>query len=281
MGERYNRSVHVSHHNQGQSASHIYKCLRLLLMPVLGFCLRHSIKLQELLECIKVVFLEVAIMDMQRNGVPMSHSRLSVMTGVHRRDTARLAGQELKLEPPDNLIVRIIGQWQQDKRFCTAIGKPRTLSIEQGDFNELIASVSKDLNPYTVLFELERIGAVRRTRQGLKLQTRIYIPRRDVVEGFKLLSRDCEDLIRSVEENVFLDPEIPHLHIKTEYNNIPTGALKDIRRWLIREGSAFHQRARNYISRFDRDINNAMTAKKGRLRVAIGTFSRVEKLEEE
>lgn len=270
--------MNISHLNSNDPDSKILQCLRLLLVPVLGFCLRRSIKLQELLECIKVVFLEVAIADMQRKGIPMSNSRLTVMTGVHRRDTARLSARQLRIDRPENLIARVIGQWQQGKQFCTSIGKPRILSLAKGDFNKLVSSVSKDLNPYTVLFELERTGAVKRTKHGLKLETRIFIPRQDVVGGFKLLSNDCEDLIQSVEENVFADPELPHLHIKTEYNNIPTSALSDIRKWIFREGSAFHQKVRNYISKFDRDINPTMTSKKGRIRVAVASFSRIEKL---
>ncbi|MBN8550247.1 MAG: hypothetical protein J0M12_13090 [Deltaproteobacteria bacterium] len=140
-----------------------------------------------------------------------------------------------------------------------------------------------DLNPYTVLFELERIGAVERTRGGVKLVSRLYNPQGDSVAAMGLLASDMSDLMLAVEENVEGggNVAVPNLHIKTEYDNIPASKISEIREWCLREGSAFHQRVRNYLSQHDRDITAQPSGKDGTVRVAVGAFSRVEVLKSE
>jgi hypothetical protein len=90
------------------------------------------------------------------------------------------------------------------------------------------------------------------------------------------LSEDAEDLYLAVEENAFQAGETqPNHHLKTEYRNVPAEALPEIRSWCLREGSALHERARNFLSRYDRDINPAVDGT-GSFRIAIGSFSVIE-----
>jgi len=253
--------------------------LRLVLRPVLKFALRHSLKLQEIVETCKRVVIELAAGELESSGQPATANKLSIMTGVHRADVLRL---QRKADPGaghQNVISRLIGQWQSAPRFCSRPGHPRTLKFEgkQGEFSDLVSSVSGDLNPYTVLFELERIGAVRRTARGLELLAREHILGEDRKESFRHLSNDGEDLICAVEENVLQLPELPNLHLRTEYDNVSSQHIEKIREWLLKEGSAFHARARKFLSRYDRDINPAMEKQSPPVRVAVGAFSRIEK----
>ena len=138
--------------------------LKQLLRPVARFCLNRSIKIQDAGEMLKYAFLEIAKEELQRDAKLVSNSRLSVMTGLHRRDVVRLLLDGVEISESAPLLLRVIGQWQQDSRFADKKGHPKSLSIEgkKSEFVDLVQSISKDLNPYTVLFELERVGAVRR-----------------------------------------------------------------------------------------------------------------------
>ncbi len=60
---------------------------------------------------------------------------------------------------------------------------------------------------------------------------------------------------------------------------MPSEALEEIRRWSAREGSAFHERARNFLSKYDRDLNPKLGGT-GTYRVAIGSFSVIEETSE-
>ena len=254
------------------------RCLRCLLRPVARFCLRHSIKLQDFIEVLKGVMVEVAQEHLCERDIDVSTSRLSVMTGVHRKDVVRFRSGGVGEKKSGDIIKRIIGQWRGNNAFLNSSGKPKVLSFDsaEGEFADLIHSVSRELNPYTLLFELERTGAVERTKRGVKLRARMHLPKGDLKEGLLLLESDTEDLIASVEENLFGDLEIPNLHVKTEYDNVPKSAELEIRKWFIEEGSAFHQRARSYLSAYDRDINPGSGNAEEAIRVVVGAFSRVD-----
>ncbi|RMD86346.1 MAG: hypothetical protein D6808_03595, partial [Candidatus Dadabacteria bacterium] len=185
-------------------------------------------------------------------------------------------------ESEGGLASRVIGQWQQNKRFLTKSRRPKVLSIDGDDseFNKLVRSISQDVHPGTVLFELERIGAVERTKNGVKLVARAYVPKHNPKEGFRLLSEDVSDLMLTIEENIFLRDDNPNLHAKTEYDNISEEDVPKIRNWILKEGAILHQKARNFISKFDRDLNPKKKKTKGRrMRVVLGSYSRIAPLD--
>ncbi len=228
-----------------------------------------------MVEAAKCVFLEEAAREIERGQEKVNISRLAAMSGMHRRDVMRIYRDEGSVDAAQGLITRIIGQWQQDRRFCTRNGKPRILSFEgpNSDFKRLVSHLSNDLNPATVYFELERTGAVVRTRDGVKLVTRAYVPKGNMKAGFELLANDMDDLVRCVEGNLIGGSKTPHLHGKTEYDNISADAADEIRAWLLREGSALHQKARNFLARFDFDTNSRLKRTGKRIRVALATFA--------
>ncbi len=248
--------------------------LKSLLRPVIRFCLRRSLKLQDLLEAAKIVFLEVAEDEMEKRTLAVSRSRLSAMTGVHRRDVMRIYDHRERKTSNKDLVRKVVGQWQSDPRFTTRAGKPRILAVQskESEFAQLVRAVSSDLNPYTVLFELERAGAVERSSKGLKLSAPVFLPK-ELQSGFEILSQDIDNMTEAVEENCSTAPETPNLHIRTEYDNIAADALPAVRKWLLHEGSELHRRARAFLSQFDRDINPEVTSAPAGVRVVLGAFS--------
>ena len=248
-----------------------------MLKPVARFCIRHSIKLQDLIECCKIEFVDEAKRELQNSSAKINHSRLSVLTGLHRRDIVRLDRGEVKLERPTGLLTRIIGEWHKHKDFSTAAGAPRVLSVgsDQSDFSKLVRRVSKELNPAAVLFELERVGAVERTGSRVKLQVEAYVPKGDIVAGFKIYSDDSCDLLEAVQENVLSDPEIPNLHSRTVYDRVRTEGLEEIKSWLLKEGHALHEKARALLSKHDQDVSPIPSYKGKFAKIALSSFSKV------
>lgn len=222
-----------------------------------------------------MALLQVAAQSLQNNQERSSLCRLSTMTGVHRRDATRIYRDAQPKSNPRSLLGRIVVQWQQDPRFRTKQGKPKVLSIEgeDSDFKKLVTSITHDIAPGTVLIELERSGSVKRVRDGVKLENRIFMPSADLESGFAMLSRDLECLIWAVEENLLKSGKSPHLHISTIFDRISAEDEKEIREWLTREGSALHQKARNYLAKFDRDIHPELAAKGEEIRVFLNCFT--------
>lgn len=260
-------------------------CLRLILRPVARFCLRRSLRIQDALETLKEVFVENAVEEMQRNNEKVNVSRLSAMTGLHRRDVMRLFNteEETREEKAGNLMTRVVGQWMNDPEFLGSRNRPRILTLEgeSSQFRRLVSKVSRDLNPGTVLFELERVGSVERTPRGVKLLLHHYVPLENAVEGFELLAKDSEDLIDAVDQNIFSGLKEPNLHGRTEFDSIRPEAIPYIREWLLTEGSAFHKRVGQFLAQFDTDFHPGDDGVRGGATVSLGTFSMIRLSPEE
>lgn len=257
-------------------------CVRRLVGALARFCLRHALKVQEVEACFREEFMAAAKRVIEERGEEVSLSRLSVMTGLTRREVQRIKNSPLKADATPGLITKVIGHWQSDRRFVDKERAPRVLTFgsEESDFNKLVTQVSKDLNPAAVLFELERVKAVERTDAGLKLAVQIYRPRGDVETGFSVLKQDIEDLIGCVEENVFQRPDIGALHLRTVYDRVRPEAATELKSWLLKEGNALHARAREKLSQFDQDVNPDPSFTGKTVRVTLGAFGRVSAEEE-
>lgn len=261
--------------------------IRLLLRPVLRLCVRHSIKLQELIEMVKVVFIQVAKEELEKANDLPSVSKISAATGVHRKDVTRLERTGGAFQRPDNQISKIMTQWQCDPRFTTKAGKPRVLNCEgkQSDFAELVGAVNgKDLSSYSILFEMERMGIVERRGSNVKLRGRDFIHEEDIEAGLRVLAADADDLVAAVEQNLFTKPVQKNLHLRTEFDRIPNDKLEHAKQWIIEEGSLFHSRVRKYLSKLDLDTSGASDHSQGSIppcgRISVGAFAFSENFDE-
>ncbi len=230
--------------------------LRLVLRPAIRFSLKSSVLISEFVEVSKQVFLDVAAEEIAKSSAQVSVSRLSVSTGIYRRDVTRIYVDKKPTNAESKSIIwRVIGQWSNDAEFTNSRGQARVLSFqsEGSDFNRLVEKISKAIGPAAVLFELERIQAVVRTPKGLKLKRQGQVIQNDPAGAFEVLSKDLDTLIRCVEINAGDDPA-KQLHIRTEYDNIYRKQLPAIREWLRAEGKSFHRKIREYLSQHDADI---------------------------
>jgi len=255
----------------------LQRCLGLVMRPAVGFAARHNIRLQDFIETAKSIYVEVSTELLEEAGEKVNTSRLAVMSGVHRRDVVRIQNHGEMPSSARDLVTKIVGLWQTDRRFLTKAGKPRVLehNADSSDFLKLVGLVSQDLNPGTVLFELKRVGAVTETRGGLKLMAQSYVPKGDAVAGFKIFAADAQDLCRTVDENVLAPSGIPQFHARTSYDRVRPDALDDIRRFFIKEGHEFHARVREYVSQFDQDIDPDPKFKGEGVKVSFSSFGHV------
>lgn len=258
--------------------SQLMKLLAFVLRPAVRFCLRHSLRLQDFLECGKTVFIDESAALLQEQELKINISRISLMTGVHRRDVARIREYGLQLHYEQDLVTKTVGLWQTSERFMTKARQPRVLSIEgpNAEFAELVKSVSKDMNPASVLFELQRVGAVEVDQGSVRLVVESYVPKGNPLKGFAILAHDAEDLTLTVEENVLHDPELPQFHARTEYDNVRPEVAAELKRWFLKEGHEFHARVREFVSKFDQDINPDPNFRGKGIKVSFSAFSHVK-----
>lgn len=246
------------------------------LKAMLRIALRNSIKLSDCVEVLKATYVEVAREELERNGEAASASKISAMTGVHRKDIARLKASGGRPLEKHNAISRVMVQWQHDKRFLTKSGRPRVLDAEgrSSEFAELVeAANGGNLNAYAVLFEMERIGAIKKRGSSVRLVWRDYAPKVSAEDGLQMLAEDVTDLYQAVEENIAETFETPNLHLKTEFTKVIATALPEVREWFLHKGSDFHKQARKFLSQYDLDMNSELDQQLDVVHVALGSFS--------
>jgi hypothetical protein len=257
--------------------------LQILFYPIARFCLRNGVLLPQCIDAFKSALLHAASDHLAAKGEAITASRLSVMSGVHRKDaTGYLKGSKTSsnsLAP----AIKILGAWHTKKKYLTAGGKPRTLSIgsEESEFAQLVRDVSTDVHPYTILKELERLNLVEVNSIGVKALKASFISAINDENTARIISRDINDLLFCTEENISAAARKPHHHTTTEYDNIPIDNVKALQEWIIEEGAKFHQKVREHVSALDRDLSEdpAIKKAKGRIRFSFCSFGRTEVLE--
>lgn len=259
-----------------KSTSTRSKSINALVRPVVRLCLRLGVRFQELSSEIERAYVELAHSELLSTRKDISTSKLSVMTGIRRPTVSAILDSRTSTASgpaPADVAARVIGAWMDDKRYSSSRGKPKDLSYAglASEFALLVRSVSADLNHHTVLFELERLGVVHRAKSRVCLDVDSYVTI-DKQEGLAMLASDISDLSAAVQENIASADELPHLHARTVYDNVAVSDLPKIRRWMLALGRQVHQRARKFISKFDRDITPADRPKDARARVVLGTF---------
>jgi hypothetical protein len=106
------------------------KSLTGLARPLVRLCLRHGVKLGELSDSVKRVYVESAEAELRIRQETVSVSRISLMTGVYRTDVAAIRA-EGKFSPRErHTASNVLTQWRCDPRLCAKRGAPRPLTCE-------------------------------------------------------------------------------------------------------------------------------------------------------
>lgn len=253
------------------------------LKPLLRIVVQRGIKLNDLIEVVKMSLVEIAHEEL-RPLASVSDSKVSAMTGVHRRDVKRLHPEQPKPKQAQDIISRVMAQWQLDPEFLDSEGNSRSLAVEgrESEFAKLVSKLNgADISPYAVLYEMERLGIVSKENGQIRLLWTDFVVEQDVHQALHILNDDLQDLITSVTQNLeAVRQNAPrNLHLKTEFDNIPLRELPNLQNWILKEGSRFHARVRARLGQADRDISGELSTGEGRGRIAFCTFALNQVLE--
>ena len=162
----------------------LVKALRHVLRPIVRIMLSKGIGYGYLSDLLKEIFVDVAEKDFALEKKAQTDSRISLITGVHRKDVRRLRAQtyEPNAAPPAvSLGMRVVSAWGCAP-FADETGLPLPLPrlpSKGGDisFDGLVASVSKDIRARALLDEWLRLGVVQLDETDhVVLDTAAFIP---------------------------------------------------------------------------------------------------------
>jgi hypothetical protein len=182
---------------------------------------------------LKSTFVEVARDELEQAGSRPTHSALSVLSGVHRKDVRNLetAAHEPRGARSIPLASRVFTRWLTDSRYHGPDGKPRPLARSgpgPHSFETLVRERSADVHPRTVLDELLRSGLVKVEGDDVIVTETSFVPSRKIDELTALFSANASDHLSAavhnltvkapkfLEQSIFADgmtqESVDHLH---------------------------------------------------------------------
>ncbi len=254
----------------------VYSAIVKILTPLVRILLRHKIPYGTFAELAKWVYVDVASREFIIPGKKQTTSRVSVITGLNRKDVKRLR----ETEGPDDLgaierynrAARVISGWTKDYRFSDEHGTLRALPFE-GDvsFTALVKSYSGDIPPRAILDEMLNAGVVEKRGDNIYLRTRGYIVKNMDTDKIGILGSDVSALISCIDHNMTCKRDETFLQRKTVYDNIPLELVPELRYMLSKMGRDFIQSADMIISSHDRDFNPAVRGT-GSMKIGLGLY---------
>jgi hypothetical protein len=187
--------------------------VRRVLRPVVRVLIHYGITFPTLATLLKGVYVDVAERDYALPGRPMTDSRVSLLTGVHRKDVSRLRDQPDPARDPvaasPSLAAQVLARWMGDSAFRTPDGTPLPLpragagASTGPSFEALVAGISKDIRPRALLDELLRAGLVRERDDGLlDLAASAHLPHGDLDKLAHYYGRNLADHAAAAGHNL-------------------------------------------------------------------------------
>ena len=195
----------------GKLASPVLAALRKILRPLVRLLLTHGVTYPLITDVVKSTYVDVARREFRLTGKRQTDSRISLLTGVHRKDVKRLIEEGDRGgegAPAVSLGGALVARWLGEADLTDERGNPLPLPRLASDggkqsFEALVESVSKDIRSRVILDEWLRLGVVRLDRQDrVLLNPEALAPSRDFGEKLQFLEANVHDHLAAAVHNL-------------------------------------------------------------------------------
>ena len=155
-------------------AARLHTPIARVLRPLVRLFIRAGLTYPALCDLLRELYVNVAEHDFALSAKEQTDSRVSLLTGIHRKEVRRLrgAGAPVRLVPASvSRSSMIVARWVAAPEFTDASGAPRRLrrAGDPGDgptYEDLVESVTRDVRPRAVLDEWLDRGIVSVDAEG-------------------------------------------------------------------------------------------------------------------
>ena len=218
------------------SASELQPALVRMLRPLVRLMIRSGITFPALSEVLREVYVNVADREFALQGKAQTDSRVSILTGVHRKEVRRLREAGAPVSTVPTTVSRsslILAHWLGAPDFLDTSGQPLALpriggSADTPSFEDLVMAVTRDIRPRAVLDEWLEQGIVSVDPDNwVHLETAALVPSQDMEALAYYFGRNLHDHMAAGVENlaghgpVFLDRAV-------HYDHLSEGVARDL-----------------------------------------------------
>ncbi len=221
----------ISHAATNTPPPALVRALLRVLRPLVKILLTHGVTYPYLSNLLKSVYIDVALHDFQLPSKVQTDSRLSLLTGLHRKDVKRLARgviEENTPPPTVSLGAALIARWNADPDYLDNAGQPLPLprfAAEGGNtsFETLVTGLNKDIRPRPILDEWLKLGIVHLdSANRVCLNSAAFIPTHGFDELAFYFGQNVHDHLAATAHNLakgeppFLERSVYYDHLTTE-----------------------------------------------------------------
>lgn len=253
-------------------------CLRLLVRLML----RSGVGYKQFSELAKEAFVLEALNERDGRGRRINLSRVSVRTGISRKEVARLrrhigaqenaAVKDVIGEHLSGHAARVLQLWHADSRFVDSHGGPRPLPpMGKGvTFAFLVKAAGGDVPPGAVRAELADAGALAETENGLLVATKRHFIPSDVGEELQIgLTHFVMPVLSGLARNTDKNCGEPFIQRLAYSDRLGPAAVPQFRDIVKKRATEFLQSADDWLSANETSVK---PFSKESLRVGIGVF---------
>lgn len=219
--------------------------LRRVLLPLVRLMLTRGLHYPAAAEMLKSLYVEVADHEFALDKKRQTDSRVSLLTGVHRKDVKRLRhgppGAKFAILPDTSLGSQVIAAWNARPAYVDEEGVPKPLARfaqDGGDqsFEALVKGISTDMHPRALLDEWLRSGIATLNEQNqVCLQADAYIPEEGYTEKMFYFGHDLHDHAAAIAHNLS-GGRPPMLERCIHYDGLDADAVNNISEAAVKLG---------------------------------------------
>ncbi len=249
-------------HSAGELPVLLLAALRRILRPLIRLLLSHGIHFQTFCDLVKSAYIQVAEDEFKLEDKPQTDSRISLLTGVHRRDVKRLRDNpetESSFTPQASLSAQLLARWSGNPEHLDPQGAPLPLprlASKGGDrsFEALVQSVSKDFRSRVVLDEWLRQGiATLDEHDNVHLAADAFVSPQGIEEKVFFFGQNIHDHLAATVHNM-AGTKPPFLERCVYYDQLSPDSVREFARFAETAGmKALHNVNRRAIELQDKD----------------------------
>ena len=211
-----------------------------MFRPIVRTLIARGLRYPELGDMLKELYVDASERHFSIGGKRLTDSRISLLTGLQRKDV-----HALRSKPGDRAteadaagagpLPRVLAQWLAGAPYCDASGAPRPLHRAPAggspSFEALVAEVSRDIHPRTVLDELKRQDLVDHDAASdmVTLRTPAFLPAHDDAALAGYFGANLGDHAEAASANLDAAPDPgPFFERAVHYNKLTPEALGEL-----------------------------------------------------
>lgn len=268
--------------NTSQPPEALISAIRKVLHPLVRLLLSFQITLPFVHELIKSIYVEVADKHFRLKDKAQTDARISLLTGVHRKDVKRLREQEAYNHHSPASVgvgVQLVANWITQPDYLDADGQPRRLALkaeddDTPDFEHLVQSVcKKDVRGRVVLDEWLRLGIVTLIDEHwVELNQQAFIPNTGLDEKAFYLGMNIADHLAAASDNL-TGTQPPWLERCVYYDGLNREDVAELQAIAEADGMALLQKLNKRAMELKQQRTDDEAASRQRINVGLYLYS--------